>query len=152
MMLIIGYGNPLRCDDGLGQYLAEWLEARWQRAMFIASTQLMPELAHPISLAERVVFIDATVGESPGAVTCEDIHPHCTTGAFTHNVSPQSLLAASRDLYGACPPARLITVTGASFELRSEFSLTITSQLPQITSAVITLVEQFAALEFPVAG
>jgi|SRR5690606_13043174 len=143
MMLVIGYGNPLRCDDGLGQYLAEWLEARWKRAMFITSTQLTPELAEPISRAERVVFLDACVGDIPGVVNCEKVEPLPATNAFTHNVTPASLLASAQELYGAAPPAILITVTAASFEYDDKFSPQITANLPQITATVDKLVTAF---------
>jgi hydrogenase maturation protease len=143
MMLVIGYGNPLRCDDGLGQYLAEWLEERWKRAMFITSTQLTPELAEPISRAERVVFLDARVGDIPGMVTCENVQPLPANGAFTHNVTPSSLLAAAHELYGASPLAILITVTAASFEFTSEFSPLIRARLPRITDSVASLVDAF---------
>ncbi len=129
MDLMIGYGNPLRADDGLGPILAEVLGEGWE---IITSTQLLPELAEPISRAKRVVFLDASVGDIPGDVTCTVIQPQAAEGAFTHNVTPASLLAASLALYETAPKAILIGVTGASFEYSTELSPAIAALLPDI--------------------
>jgi hydrogenase maturation protease len=144
MHLLIGYGNPLRCDDGLGQYLAEILVGYWN---VITHMQLTPELAEPISRAERVVFLDADAGERPGKVTCKPVGAMPAAGAFTHNVTPASLLAAAQELYGAAPQALLITITGASFEYSDTFSPQINALLPEIVRTVDECVMTFFAAE-----
>lgn len=133
MLLVIGYGNPLRSDDGLGLYLAQKMGRDCQ---VMTQMQLMPELAEPISRAERVVFIDAGMGTTPGEVTCATVKPMPITGAFTHHVTPASLLVAAQELYGAAPEAILISVTGASFDYGCVFSPPIQAQLPQIANSV----------------
>lgn len=140
MRSIIGYGNPLRCDDGLGQYLAEALGQGWE---VIMPTQLTPELAEPISRADCVIFIDAALGETPGAVRSEPVAPKLILGAFTHTVNPASLLAAAHELYGASPPALMISVTGASFEYGCDFSPIIRQQLSKIVSDVEKVIAAF---------
>ena len=147
MTLVIGYGSPLRTDDQLGHYLATRLEQYWDA---IILTQLMPELAEPISRAQRVVFIDAAMGETPGEITCERVEPLQTPGAFTHNVTPASLLAAARELYGAAPEAFLIAVTGASFHYGCDFSPQIRAQLSQITSRVKAITTEFFSTQLEV--
>ena len=61
--LIIGYGNPLRGDDGLGWRAAEQLAEiiPQSEAEVIACHQLTPELAEPISRARLVIFIDMSL-------------------------------------------------------------------------------------------
>jgi hydrogenase maturation protease len=140
MRLLIGYGNPLRCDDGLGQYIAETLGQGWD---VMTCTQLTPELAEPISRAERAVFIDAGVGETPGEVISEKIEPTLISGVFTHNVTPASLLASARELYEASPPALLISITGASFEYGCNLSPTIHARLSEITRRVEEAIAAF---------
>lgn len=141
MHLMIGYGNPLRADDGLGLILAEELGEGWE---IVTSTQLLPELAEPISRAERVVFLDASVGDIPGEVTCTTVQPQAVEGAFTHNVTPASLLEAAQTLYGTAPKAILIGVTGASFEYGTELSPVISAMLPEIiTKARQMITEAF---------
>lgn len=144
MNLLIGYGNSLRRDDGLGPYLAERL--RHDREV-ITCTQLMPELAEPISQAERVVFLDAGIDETPGKVTSERVEPLLITGAFTHNVTPGSLVAAASGLYGASPPALLISITGASFDYGCDFSPAIQARLPEIVRLVDELTVSFLAAD-----
>jgi hydrogenase maturation protease len=141
MTLVIGYGNPLRSDDGLGQYLAQRI-GRGSQVM--THTQLIPELAEPISRVERVIFIDAGMGATPGDVTYASVVPLPLTGAFTHNVTPASLLAAAQELYGAAPGAILITVTGASFDYGCAFSPPIHAQLPQVVNRVEAIIAAFS--------
>src|SRR5208282_6599133 len=66
--LVIGYGNPLRSDDGFGWHasrlLAEALTGR--DVEVITCHQLTPELAHPLSQCRRAVFIDADAQGEPG--------------------------------------------------------------------------------------
>lgn len=140
MTLVIGYGSPLRTDDRLGQYLAQKLGRGWK---VMSRTQLVPELAEPISQAKRVVFIDAEVGETAGEVYCEKVALLDNTGAFTHNVTPESLLAAAHELYGAVPEAILISVTGASFDYGCTFSPQIRTELAQIIERVDLIATTF---------
>ena len=64
--LIIGYGNPLRGDDGVGWEVASRLAATIpeEAAHIMTVHQLTPELAESVSEAELVIFIDASDGEN----------------------------------------------------------------------------------------
>nr|MDQ2730551.1 hydrogenase maturation protease [Armatimonadota bacterium] len=66
--LVIGYGNPLRRDDGLGPMAAQRLAALADplRVQVLTPYQLSPELAEPISQARFVLFIDASEEGVPG--------------------------------------------------------------------------------------
>ncbi|MEO8391518.1 MAG: hydrogenase maturation protease [Chloroflexota bacterium] len=61
MILIIGYGNPLRSDDAIGQQIAQAMKDRLNRSdvEVLLTYQLTPELIYSISEAQLVVFIDA---------------------------------------------------------------------------------------------
>lgn len=143
MLLIIGYGNTLRSDDGLGPYIAESLGEL--DAVIITCTQLSPELAAPISRATGVVFIDAAVGQVPGDVCLQHLISKATDAAFTHRVSPSSLLAAASELYGAAPPAAVISITGASFDYGETFSPIVRGMLPEIVSVTRSMIDQFSS-------
>jgi hypothetical protein len=60
--LVVGYGNTLRGDDGIGYRVAEAV-AKWQlpQVRSIAVAQLLPELAADIGEVEIVMFVDAIV-------------------------------------------------------------------------------------------
>lgn len=147
MRLVIGYGNWLRRDDGLGNWLAELPRPGWT---VLSAHQLLPEHAEVISRAERVVFLDAEIGVTPGEVHCESVAPCEETdhthalGSFTHNATPRLLLGVARDLYGFCPPALLISVTGADFGHGDGFSAAICARLGEITTEVDRAIEVFA--------
>jgi hydrogenase maturation protease len=115
--LVIGYGNPLRQDDGLGWHVAERLgSAPSPGVEVIACHQLTPELAEPISRARRVVFVDALRGRTAGRIRCRAVAPEASAAAFSHHVAPGALLALARALYGGCPPAWVVTVEGVAFD------------------------------------
>ena len=106
--------------------------------------QLTPELAAPISEVQQVVFLDARIGNPPGAVVSEFVAETAgSAGAFTHQVTPSSLLAAARELYGAAPAAILISISGASFEYATELSPVLQARLPQITDQVSAIIASF---------
>jgi hydrogenase maturation protease len=114
-VLVIGYGNELRGDDGLGPRVASAIQARNLPAVrVIAAHQLTPELAEPISQAEAVIFIDAAVGTT--TVEVLSLTPAPTTQLRAHHSNPRSLLGLAHSLFGACPPAWWITVPAFEME------------------------------------
>ena len=86
------------------------------------------------------IFVDACEGEQPGAVACETVAAETLAGAFTHNVTPASLLSAARDLYGRSPAGLIVSITGASFDYGSEISPQLTGTMPHITDQLIGLI------------
>jgi hydrogenase maturation protease len=122
-MLIIGYGNPLRGDDGFGYRAAERIPGA------LAVHQLTPELMEPIARADRVIFLDASAEGAPGEVRRRRVHPSSDPRAFTHHFTPESLLAGALALYGHAPDAVLITVTGADFSLSESLSPAVQAAL-----------------------
>jgi len=99
--VIIGYGNPLREDDGLGWRAADLLAARrgLGAATIIQRHQLTPELAATLADAAAVVFLDAAVDIGPGEVRCERLNTEELNG-WSHDLGPSQLLGLALDLYG----------------------------------------------------
>ncbi len=138
MLLIIGCGSLVRTDDAVGQAMAAALSERIASAEAIRCTQLTPELAEPISRADAVVFIDASAEGEPGTMRFSALAPENGGGAFTHHVTPASLLGAAADLYGHAPLARLIAVVGWSFNYGAALS-------PQMEAIFPALVDRAQA-------
>src|SRR5690606_31971958 len=124
MILVIGYGNPLRSDDAIGQHVAWELMKHFDRSDLLVriAYQLTPELAEIVSHFETVVFIDARVGSRLGEMVWEEIQPAIGTGAFTHNVTPGALLGAAHELYGRTPSGLLISIVGEVFDYGTDLS------------------------------
>ncbi len=115
-LLVIGYGNTLRRDDGVGVYLAEALTARgWSGVEVIACHQLAPELAEPISRAAAVVFADAGTGLRQ--VRMQRVRPLTGGTVFAHECSPGVLLGLAQALFGRRPPGWLLTLPAEDFGL-----------------------------------
>jgi len=143
-VLVIGYGNSLRGDDGIGVAAAEQLRDIVQNSFvrILTCQQLTPELASEMSKADRVIMIDAAKGESPGRIRVRKIEPGDDSATFTHDLRPSTLLACSQELYGKCPTTFLVSVTGYSFDFSDELSDTITSVMPQVLARVRELIDQ----------
>lgn len=138
-VLIIGYGNPLRSDDGLGCHAAHLLHQQYaceSGLAIIACQQLTPELALHLAPAERVIFLDAacpTPHLPPGCIRCQQLVPVAPRSqSSTHHLHPAALLACAHLLYGAAPVAFLLSVAGSSFAYGSSFSPPVAAALPHL--------------------
>jgi hydrogenase maturation protease len=132
--LVIGIGNPLRGDDGVGACLAE------QAAMLTAADpvgpvavrsvqQLTPELAQELAQLEDVLFIDAW--HTPDTVEPRLMAIAAAAGALeSHRLEPAQLPAASQALYGRMPRAQLLQVPAHAFGHGMELSAELQAVLP----------------------
>ena len=110
VLLVIGYGNTLRSDDGVGPRVAEELTAqRLPGLEALACPQLTPELAEPVSRASRVIFVDAALGNRIG-VELRELSPADSSQVMAHAADPQTILALSRDVFGQSPKAWWLTI------------------------------------------
>lgn len=107
--LVLGYGNTLRGDDGVGYRLAEAVE-EWHLAQVEAYPchQLTPDLAALLAEQERVFFVDAALPQNPHwpliltRLIPESAHSLTFTG---HHSTPMDLLIMTQQLYGQSPLA-----------------------------------------------
>jgi hydrogenase maturation protease len=141
-VLIIGWGNPLRGDDGVGWRAAERLGEllHGHEATVRVSHQLMPEFAEEISSSDLVIFIDAACDNGPsGEIRLERVEPRRSPAAFSHQMDPPALLGMAESLYGRCPEAFFFTVTGRSFGYGEELSVDVQSALPALLQRIQTV-------------
>jgi hydrogenase maturation protease len=140
-VLIIGYGNPLRSDDGVGWRVAEELERKLsgRGVEVITRHQLTPELADMVRGSTAVFFVDAQCDGLPGTVTCSRVRPQAPTDLFSHQLSPGVVLGLAQELYGQIPPAFTFSICGECFEVGETLS-------PQVTENLSELVAQVAAM------
>jgi hydrogenase maturation protease len=121
-LLVIGYGNELRCDDGVGPKVAEAVDQKTLPGVrVIACHQLMPELAEVVSQARCVVFVDAALDE-PKEVRFRSLDPAESSQLMTHAADPRTLLAMARDVYGRCPMAWWLTIPIEKLEFGEDLS------------------------------
>jgi len=115
-VLVLGYGNPGRQDDGLGPAAAAEVGTwDWPGVTACDNYQLVIEDAVDISEHDVVWFVDAArSGAEPYEVRRLSA-AHAIT--FTsHLVKPEALLAIAARYYGKSPEAYLVGIRGYEFE------------------------------------
>jgi hydrogenase maturation protease len=119
--LVIGYGNTLRGDDGIGPAVAGDVAAlAIPGVRVIVVHQLTPELAADLADARLAVFVDATLGGEP--VRSVRIEAAAAGAVMTHAADPRGLLALCTAVYRRSPVAWLVTAAGADFDFRDGLS------------------------------
>jgi hydrogenase maturation protease len=148
-VLVIGYGNALRTDDGVGWHAARLLarDPRFADVVVVAEHQLTPELAFDLSLASLVVLLDASTETPAGSVTVRSIvAPGAAAGvppgASSHHVDPELLLALARELYGRAPEAVVVSVGVTDMGLGDGLTPAVEAALPAVADIVARLVAE----------
>ncbi len=114
-LLVVGYGNTLRRDDGAGVKVVELLEAMHLPGVEIRIVQqLVPELAEAAAASQGIVFVDATAGKSEKPVLAE-LKPSAASRVFAHASDPGSILALAGLLYGGHPKAWCLAIPAHDF-------------------------------------
>lgn len=115
-VLVLGYGNPGRLDDGLGPALCRELESRGLDGVEVhQSMQLNVEDAARLAGFATVVFVDATL-PAPGAFRFREVRPSLRNAEFSsHTTSPQGVVGLARQLFHARTRAYTLGIRGAEF-------------------------------------
>jgi hydrogenase maturation protease len=121
-VLVYGFGNPGREDDGAGVALAEQIQAAALPGV-TTDTNYQLNVEDALLLAEHdlVIFADATHNPVDG-FRLSRLEPDPGLSFTTHAMSPGAVLALCSRLYGKTPAAYLLEIAGTSFELREGMS------------------------------
>jgi hydrogenase maturation protease len=124
-ILVIGYGNTLRGDDGVGPRVAEAVgNLHLPGVRTLICPLLTPELADPISRAEKVIFVDAAV-DAPQEVAWRKLQPDESSQIVAHAADPRKMLALARDVFGHAPEAWWLTIPAVDLGFHEELSPTV---------------------------
>lgn len=119
-ILVFGYGNPARGDDGLGPAVAEYFETLAIDGVTIdADYQLTVEDAAQVAEHDITVFVDASIdGPEPyslSRVKAED------GGSFSsHSVTPGQVTGLAESLFDAQGDIYIMGIRGYEFEMFTE--------------------------------
>ncbi|MEB3256386.1 MAG: hypothetical protein VKJ05_08365 [Synechococcaceae cyanobacterium] len=138
--LVIGLGNPLRGDDGLGWTLARWAR-RGQRSRrrglgavrVRLVPQLTPELALEVAAARRLLLVDAWCRAGPEAQPrLRPLRPGGAELGVTggHGLDPSALLALAALFRPDPPPAWLLLLPAFAFPHGRALSAAARRRLP----------------------
>lgn len=150
-LLILGYGNPDREDDGVAWHILHALTLKlglaapesyedefpeFDLADFAFQLQLTPEMAVDISAYEHVCFVDAHTGNIPEPVRLIDVESEFQASPFTHHLTPQSLLSMCETIYGKKPDAALLSVLGHRFLFSRQLSEETARLVPEAVGLI----------------
>jgi hydrogenase maturation protease len=121
-VLVIGYGNTLRQDDGVGPKTAEAIAALNLPGVTTTTCDLLtPEMAERISQAKTAFFIDASV-EAALEVRLRKLEPNPTCQVMAHAADPRTMLALARDVFGHAPEGWWLTIPARRMGIGEDLS------------------------------
>ena len=116
-VLLVGYGNPSRSDDGVGWYVAQQISERLGDQLHIRTYhQIEIDLAEDILDYDLVILVDAHVSDSPEGLIRHEVEPDYRLSPSSHHFTPATLLSISKALYDR-PLPRLLLYTIKAHDL-----------------------------------
>lgn len=125
-ILLYGYGNPGRKDDGLGPILVDLVE-KWiikneiKNISIDSNYQLNIEDAYTIRDYDIVIFIDASIEEIDDFIFTR-VEPSEKVNFTMHSASPSFVLHLCNKIYNYSPEAYLLHIKGYEFQLQEGLS------------------------------
>lgn len=144
---LIGYGNTLRGDDGIGVSIVLQLSAICAFKQVLdcfTYEQLDIAISDTLLKYEQVIFIDCSITVPYGAVSCKAIRPDSTAKvSLTHHLSPEQLITLLDVLYAHKPIAYLIQVGGRFFDFGEDLSPAVKDCIPQVIAILRSLLQVY---------
>ncbi|HLH52972.1 MAG TPA: hydrogenase maturation protease [Verrucomicrobiae bacterium] len=135
-LLVIGFGNTLRADDGAGPLVADAIQALNLAGVSAISCGLLtPELAEPLSRARLAIFVDAAL-DAAFQVRLEEIEPAASAQILAHSADARTLLALARDVFGHVPSSWLLTIPARNVGIGDNLSAATSSGVREAVERV----------------
>ena len=149
-ILVIGYGNAHRSDDGAGYRAAlDYLNANPANGQVrvIAQELLKPQLVEAMAESDLVIFLDASnrQGEAGALAQQEVAADEQADGVFAQPLTPARALQACRVVYRRSPQTLLISVKGENYGFGAQLSPAVEAALPEMLerlNAIVTAAAQ----------
>lgn len=141
-ILLLGFGNPARLDDGLGPALVSELEKEPLKGLSTDSNyQLTVEDACDIAQYEIVIFADASVkGKEP--FSFDPLSSESPMSFSTHSVSPGAVLFLAESIFQAKTKAYLLGIRGYEF---NEFEERLSEAAQENLSSALDFIKNFVS-------
>jgi len=125
-ILIYGYGNPGRQDDGLGNAfvdkLQEWVkEENLKGFEFDSNYQLNIEDAAEVAEHDLVIFADASTEDIEDFILTQ-VDASTNVTFTTHAASPGYIVKLCRDIYKKIPATYLLHIKGYEWDFKEGLS------------------------------
>lgn len=118
---VIGIGNPLRRDDGIGPYIVRAINQALRHEKDVGVRimyQLEPDLVEDVRHADFIVLVDAAMEDLKDGLSWVRVRPESKYLPYlTHHLNPSLFLGFFQLLYHRCPQTWLMSVQGCDFGL-----------------------------------
>lgn len=147
-ILVVGLGNPLREDDGIGagvvnMLAGEMLPAMSEKVHLAIEQQIDLVLASLIIQYNHVIFVDAAEYGSAGPVRLQKVKPSYEPPGFSSHIgSLPFLLAITSRVYGKSPECYLVAVEGSNFAFGRGLSVKSKQNAALGVKVIIDLISQ----------
>ena len=141
-LVVLGWGNESRGDDGLGPALTRRIEALGlAHVTAIEDFQLQLEHAVDLDGADLALFLDASVS-APAPFAFTETGPRPGLTHTSHAMAPEAVLDVYARVMGRTPPpAFVLAVRGDTFELGTGLGEAATARLEAAWAFVRPLIE-----------
>ena len=121
-ILVIGIGNPLRCDDGVGPYVADCIEAKGLNSVNVWVTQqLHVEDLERMLEFNRIILVDASMAGPP--VDFRQVKSLKGQAlSSSHHLSAETFVKLARSVYHKNLRMHLCSIRGNRFEVGDKIS------------------------------
>jgi hydrogenase maturation protease len=151
-MLVLGLGNLLNSDEGLGVHAIQALQldvaSQYPHVTFLDGGTLGLNLLPLVEEADKLLLLDCVdAGVKPGTVvelSGEEIPRYSGMKLSQHQITFQEVLGLA-EIRDALPQRlHLIGVQPVSLEIGTELSPEVQAQLPEVLERVIHLLNKWA--------
>jgi hydrogenase maturation protease len=141
-IVVLGIGNLLRGDDGVGVHAVRALEKMaLPPEVEVVDSGTSPELLQHFDTAGKLVVIDAMdTGDKPGSIyrfRLDELKTEPQGMASAHDIGLMSLINLARLSGRKIPETVFIGVQPASLDISLELSADIAASLPAVTRLVM---------------
>jgi len=149
---VLGVGNPIMGDDGVGLELLEAVRAALpdERVEYVDGATGGMELLPVVQDASHLLILDAVAGTEPGAVvelTGDQIPRLLSSKLSPHQVGLLDVFAAARMLRREPGTVAVVGVVPDSVELRLGLTPEVADALPAATAAACAVLARWLAEE-----
>ena len=147
--LVLGVGNILMQDEGIGVRALEWLQAHYvlPEVEMIDGGTMGLDLLHYLEGVDHLLILDAVeAGKAPGDITVltdDDVPALLSMKISPHQIGVQDLLATAQ-LMGYIPPEVVILgVQPAQLSVGLEMSPGVTAQVEPLAHLALSQLEKW---------
>jgi hydrogenase maturation protease len=119
---IVGVGNTLRSDDGVGAYVCEQLGLLKHAGITVITTQQLDiGMAEDLSKFDTVIFVDASLNETTFSFAPVNLENN-PTQTFSHQVNATVLAKLIQQLFSSPIAFYICAIRASDFEMGNGLS------------------------------